>query len=67
MQYQFTPKQAIRFWSRVQKSEVPDACWEWIDKLDKDGYGKIGIRPIFGQAFQRAHRVAWAMTCGVSH
>lgn len=31
-----------RFWSFVDRSGGPDACWEWQGSQHPDGYGKIG-------------------------
>ena len=38
-----------RFWGRVEKSE---ACWEWIGRKDRDGYGVFSM----GRDNVRAHR-----------
>lgn len=33
-----------RFWSYVDKSGGPDACWPWTGTRSPDGYGQFGIR-----------------------
>ncbi len=44
-----------RFWSRVDKSAGPDACWLWTASLNRSGYGQFWI----GTKNHRAHRLAW--------
>lgn len=48
------------FWSKVDKSGGPDACWEWTAGRSH-GYGKIRWRgkPVLG------HRIAWELTNGL--
>ena len=31
-----------RFWSHVDRSGGPDACWPWKDSVNARGYGKFG-------------------------
>jgi hypothetical protein len=45
-----------RFWSKVDKSGGPDACWIWIAGKSSDGYGS------FDQA--GSHRTAWEIERG---
>ena len=53
---------AERFWSKVNRVEDPDECWEWIPKArHKFGYGIFMDRP-YGT--KKAHRVAWELTNG---
>lgn len=49
-----------RFWAEVDKSEDPDACWEWQASRDVDGYGRISIH----QRAWRAHRLAYLLAHG---
>jgi endogenous inhibitor of DNA gyrase (YacG/DUF329 family) len=51
-----------QFWERVDKTGGPDACWPWLLRLDKDGYGDTRWKgkPI------RAHRLAFFFTKGTS-
>ncbi len=47
-----------RFWSKVNRSGGPNACWEWQASLNNKGYGRISIR---GQCFI-ASRVAFSLS-----
>ncbi len=49
-----------RFWSKVDMSGGPDACWPWTASRNKDGYGKFKIRG----SVQNASRVAWELRNG---
>lgn len=49
-----TPKQIEYFWSKVDRSDDPDACWEWQGNRMTNGYGR------YSQTL--AHRVAFALT-----
>jgi len=51
---------AAEFWSRVDRSGGPEACWLWMGCLHWRGYGEVRIR---GKLF-RAHRAAWIKTNG---
>lgn len=47
-----------RFWSKVQKSAT---CWIWTASKTEFGYGRISIP---GRGVQKAHRIAWELSCG---
>lgn len=49
-----------RFWSKVDRSGGPDACWEWQANRHLQGYGQFGRAP----EQTRSHRVAWELTHG---
>lgn len=51
-----------RFWSRVDQSDGPDACWPWLmtDGRVTHGYGKLRVN---GQ-FVSAHRIAYILEYG---
>lgn len=50
-----------RFWSRVDQSGGPDACWPFMGYCDpRSGYGCVGR----GRAIKKAHRVAYALANG---
>ncbi len=51
---------AARFWSKVDRSGGPDACWPWLASCFDNGYGqfKVGIQN------RKAHRVAWELVNG---
>lgn len=51
-----TTEQIDRFWSRVNKSNDPDACWEWQARQDKDGYGLFRCWP---QGTLRSNRLTY--------
>ena len=48
------PQTPESFWSRVDKSAGPDACWEWVGSLNSNGYGNTSWH---GKLYT-AHRVA---------
>jgi len=50
-----------RFWSKVDKSGGPDACWPWTRKRTHDGYGVFALR---NGKQHPAHRIAWELTNG---
>lgn len=50
-----------RFWSKVDQSGGPDACWNWTAFRDRDGYGRFQISKKVGRT---SHRVAWEMENG---
>ena len=49
-----------RFWSKVDDSNGPEACWLWRASLDSGGYGTI----TFKRKLRKAHRMAWILTYG---
>lgn len=51
-----------RFWSKVDRSGGPDACWKWIGNIDKGGYGKFSVGPKGADKWLRAHRFAYEMS-----
>lgn len=57
--YQRTPL-AERFWSKVDRSGGPDACWPWTGAKQPKGYGRLWNR---GRV-DGAHRVAWELANG---
>lgn len=57
---QLTEKEIARFWSKVDRSGGPDACWPWRGKCS-GGYGKLHIS---GREV-RAHRVALFLRFGI--
>jgi HNH endonuclease len=61
--YEYTPKDAIRFWSKVAITNNPDNCWEWqAARTDKDyGHFMVGGRK---GGTEKTHRVAWCLTYG---
>lgn len=57
-----TLSQIERFWSRVDKSGGPDACWPYMGARESNGYGY----PTWGEKGRHAlgHRLAWQLTNG---
>ena len=49
-----------RFWSKVDRTAGPDACWPWVARVGAGGYGVIR----FGSKHRRAHRVAYELAHG---
>ena len=49
-----------RFWSKVDRSAGPDACWPWIAGCFNTGYGAFSI---YGSN-RLAHVCAWYFTYG---
>ena len=45
-----------RFWSKVRRAE---ACWEWLARVDRGGYG---IFSITREKLVRAHRLSWLLS-----
>lgn len=54
-----TPKAIEKFWSLVDKSGGEDACWPWLGRCNKDGYGHTYIKG--NRSDVRVHRVACAL------
>jgi len=50
-----------RFWAKVEKGALPDACWLWTAARDRDGYGAWFPRP---RASWKAHRYSWTLRNG---
>lgn len=44
------------FWSKVDRSGGPDACWQWLGFRDRIGYGHF--------SHKLAHRIAWIARFG---
>lgn len=50
-----------RFWSKVDRSGGPDACWPWTASKNPKGYGVFAINGGGRQTFPQAHRTAWTL------
>lgn len=56
-----------RFWSQVDTSGGPDACWPWLGACDQQRYGQYRVkRDGRGWVTVRAHRYAWELAHGLS-
>lgn len=64
-----TPEEhEARFWSRVDKSAGPDACWPWTAGKRPTGYGTAYIGGAGRNATKKmdgAHRIAYRYATGV--
>lgn len=49
------------FWRRVPCTPGPHACWPWVGKIDRHGYGALGARVEGHKRTLRAHRVAYEL------
>jgi|SRR3990167_6387503 len=57
----WTPERAAEtFWSKVDRSGGPNACWPWTGATTRGGYGNVGR----GGRYYRAHRMAWGLVNG---
>lgn len=55
----YTQKQIETFWKHVEINSL-DACWNWLRKKTRDGYGCVRI----GGVIKSAHRVAFEIANG---
>jgi len=53
---------AENFWSHVDQSGGPDACWPWTGSRKR--YGVLARPTPYGLKHAQAHRVAWELTNG---
>lgn len=49
-----------RFWSKVDRSGGPHACWPWTAAKNADGYGAFRLHGVM----RKAHRVAYELVVG---
>jgi len=52
--------QVNRFWTHVDRSGGPEACWLWTGHIGENGYGITGIK---GKGY-KAHRVSYFIEHG---
>jgi hypothetical protein len=58
-----TPDAQEVFWSRVDRSGGPTACWPWTFSIDKQsGYGQLNWIALGG--VRKTHAVAWELANG---
>jgi len=57
---QYTSKDYIRFWSKVNIALDSDSCWNWKASINRHGYGQFTQK----SKVVKAHRVAWILTYG---
>ena len=53
-------KYVDQFWSKVDQSKGPEACWPWLASHIGKGYGQCNTGK--GQGY--SHRYAWTLTYG---
>ena len=55
-------EKVMAFWSKVDRSAGPDACWTWTGAVtSKWGYGCFGVAKVHTRG---AHKIAWLLTNG---
>lgn len=65
MQEVTNPEQVSeRYWTKVDRSAGPDACWPWNSSLTRRGYGLFSMRGPQGSQHYLAHRVAFLLEFG---
>lgn len=64
--YPFREKEVIRFWSKVDQSGGPDACWPWLGHIGTSGYGVVTITRPNTEPKWMAHRIAYTIAHGQS-
>lgn len=52
-----------RFWSKVDRSAGPDACWPWTATTSRDGYGRFAY-PVTVGGRVHAHRFSYSLAHG---
>ena len=61
----YSEKFVERFWSKVDKTGGPDACWLWTGALNNYGYGETGVPKMEGgYKTTKAHRVSLELAMG---
>ena len=60
MSPKYTAKTISRFWSFIDASQGPDACWLWTASVTSGGYGQFKVQP----KSLKAHRIAWELAHG---
>lgn len=53
-----------RFWSKVDRSSGPSACWPWLSSIDHNGYGKYRVKRDGRYFHFTASRLAYLLTVG---
>jgi hypothetical protein len=64
---ELTPNDIKRFWTFVEMSEDPEACWGWKGtraKAKKWAYGRFGVWKNNRGRMIHAHRIAWLIHTG---
>lgn len=64
--FPLTNEEIARFWSKVDRSGGPDACWPWIAGRSTGGYGIFSCKRPGMAPKHSAHRIAYTITHGHS-
>lgn len=60
-----TERDVKRFWTKVDRGEGTDSCWNWTGALHEKGYGTwTVVKPGGGTTSVRPHRVSWHLLVG---
>lgn len=60
---ELTAKDAVRFWSKVDRKNDLDECWNWLAGCFSFGHGQFRIGGI-GGTNAHAHRISYILTYG---
>ena len=60
-------RDVVRFWSKVDRSGGPEACWPWTSARTAGGYGVMSIRQVVFFAHRLAVFLATASDPGEHH
>lgn len=59
--HKYTPEERLElFWSRIDKSGGPDACWIWTASHNAGGYGNMW----WDERVQPSHRISYELAYG---
>jgi hypothetical protein len=58
------PAEIARFWSHVDRTGGPDACWPWLGPKTTRGWGRYRIKRNGQWTEVRAHRYAYELVKG---
>lgn len=50
-----------RFWEKVNRTNNPSECWNWVASKLKHGYGKISVSR---SVWKLSHRISWEIAFG---
>lgn len=62
-EFTLSPEQVKKFWTKVDQSAGPDACWPWLGQMNQHGYGRflVSTKPA---SKVTANRLAWFLANG---
>jgi hypothetical protein len=62
--FSISDEELARFWSRVDRSGGPNACWEWMGPRSEFGHGRFYISNRHVPSTCGAHRFSWTVLNG---